>query len=87
MVKYRKPVITDDIGDFMKNHAGYLCQRFGGELISAETDKDHMHLLVSMPPDVAPSKLVTMLKTQISKEVRREYPDEVKKYLWGDAPF
>ena len=51
------------------------------------TDRDHMHLLVSMPPEVAPSRLVTTLKTQLSKEVRIEYSEHVRKYLWGDAPF
>ena len=31
VTKYRRPVITDDVGDFMVNHAGYLCGRFGGD--------------------------------------------------------
>ena len=87
VTKYRRPVITDEIGDFMKNHTAYLCGRSGGDLISAETDRDHIHLLVSMPPDVAPSRLVTTLKTQLSKEVRLEYTDHVRQYLWGDVPF
>lgn len=84
---YRRPVITDEIGDFMVNHAGYLCSRYGGEMLSGETDRDHMHLLVSMPPDVAPSRLIGTLKTQIAREVRKSYPEHVRKYLWGDAPF
>ena len=29
VTKYRKTVITNEIGDFMKNLAGYLCNRFG----------------------------------------------------------
>ena len=68
VTKYRRPVISDEIGYFMKNHAAYLCGRFGG-------------------PDVAPSRLVATLKTQLSKEVRAEYTEHVRKYLWGDAPF
>ena len=87
VTKYRRPVITDEIGDFMKNHAAYLCGRFGGELVSAGTDRDHIHLLVSMPPDVAPSRLVTTLKTQLSKEVRLAYTEHVRQYLRGEAPF
>ena len=27
VTKYRKKVITDEIGDFMKNYAAYLCGR------------------------------------------------------------
>lgn len=87
VTKYRRPVITNEIGDFMKNHAAYLCGRFNGEMFSAETDRDHIHMLVSMPPDVTPSRLVGTLKTQLSKEVRVNFQDHVKKYLWGDAPF
>ena len=87
VTKYRRPVITDRIGDYMKEHAAYLCGRFNGELLSAETDRDHMHLLVSMPPDVMPSRLIGTLKTQLSKEVRAAFKEDVQKYLWDDAPF
>ncbi|MCQ2509003.1 MAG: IS200/IS605 family transposase [Lachnospiraceae bacterium] len=85
VTKYRRPVISNEIGDFMKNHAAYLCGRFEGEMLSAETDRDHIHMLVSMPPEVAPSRLVTTLKTQLSKEVRNYYKDEIQTQLWGDA--
>ena len=85
VTKYRKKVITTEIGDFMKNHAAYLCENMNCTLISAETDEDHMHMLVSMPPDLAPVRLVNSLKTQLSKEVRATYPEHVKKYLWKDA--
>ena len=66
VTKYRKPVISNEIGDFMKERAAYLCERFRGELISAETDMDHIHLLVSLPPSAAPSVVVRTLKTQLS---------------------
>lgn len=85
VTKYRRPVISDEIGDFMKNHAEYLCGRFDVKVLSIETDRDHMHLLVSLPPEVAPSKLVTTLKTQLSKEVRSYYREEIEQQLWGDA--
>ena len=87
VTKYRKPVITDEIGDFMKNHAGYLCGRFDVDMISAETDRDYIHLLVSLPPDLAVSKLIATLKTQLSKEVRAKYGEEIQKQLKGDVSF
>ena len=83
VTKYRRPVITDETGDFMVNHAGYLCGRFGGGMLSGETDRDHMHLLVSMPPDVAPSRLIGTLKTQLAGEVRKTYPEHVRKKSLG----
>lgn len=87
VTKYRKPVISNEIGDFMKNHAAYMCGRFNGEMLSAETDRDHIHLLVSLPPEAAPSRFIGSLKTQLSKEVHTYYKEEVQKYLWGDTPF
>ena len=44
-----------------------------------------MHLLVSMPPDVAPVRLINMVKTQLSKEVRANYTEHVERYLWKDS--
>ena len=30
---------------------------------------------------------VTKYRRPVIREVRRTYPEHVKKYLWGDAPF
>lgn len=56
VTKYRKPVITDEIGDFMVEYAKRLCLGYGGELVSGETNRDHIHLLISLP---APADSVT----------------------------
>ena len=40
----------------------------------------------AQPPNDC-SRQVTTLKTQLSKEVRMEYAEHVREYLWGDAPF
>ena len=89
VTKYRKPVISDEIGNYLKDYAGHLAGLMGGELISAETDVDHIRLLISRPPDVAPGNAVRNLKTQMSKYVHLnpEYMEHVHKYLYGDAPL
>ena len=89
VTKWRKPVITDEIGDFMVATARRLCDGYGGELLAGETDRDHIHLLVSLSPSVILTDIVRSLKTQLSKEVhaRPEYDRTVKKYLYGDAPL
>lgn len=80
VTKWRKPVITDEIGDFMVSTAKRLCDGYGGELISGETDRDHIHLLVSLPPSKNITDIVRSLKTQLSKEVHAhpEYDRIVK---------
>lgn len=50
VTKYRRPVISDEIGDFMKNHAEYLCGRFEGKVLSIETDQDHIQSRLKFLP-------------------------------------
>lgn len=88
VVKYRRKAVSDEIGDFLKQHSAYLIYNMGGAMISAETDLDHIHILASLPPTLAPGNAVKVLKTQLSKEVHKQYGDEIKKYLWKEkSPF
>lgn len=87
VTKYRKPVISDAIGVFMKQLCCDICKEHGGELISAESDSDHLHLLISMPPQERPSDIIRVLKTQTSKKVHmdKELDKYVKQYLFVDT--
>lgn len=89
VTKWRKPVISDEIGDFMVKTASRLCTGYGGELISGETDRDHIHLLISLPPTCNVSLIARSLKTQLSKEVHQNpaYNGQIQKYLHGDVPL
>ena len=89
VTKWRKPAISNEVGDFMVSTARHLCQGYGGELISGETDQDHIHLLVSLPPNVCVNVIVRNLKTQLSKEVHShpEHGAYVKRFLYGNAPL
>ena len=77
------------ISAFLKDHISYLCSRFDAELLTAETDRDHIHLLISMPPKLAPAVLIRVLKTQTAKEIHLdpEMDAHVKKYIYGNAPL
>ena len=89
VTKYRKPVITDEIGDFIVSLSRRLCLGYGGELISGETDKDHVHLLISLPPTANVALVARSLKTQISKEIhlKPDYNAYVQKFLKEGTPF
>ncbi len=84
VTKYRKPVISNMIGDELKNYTDYLLCEAGCELISAETDRDHIHFLMSLPPDMAPTTIIRMLKTQLSKHVKQYHHDHFRKYYFTD---
>ena len=44
--------------------------------------KEHIHLLVSCPPNMAPSKLVQYLKGRSSRLLQEQFPELQKRY-WG----
>lgn len=52
-------------------------------IIELESDRDHIHILLSAPPRYSPSQIAKLVKTWIQKELFRKYPKQVKQYLWG----
>lgn len=89
VTKWRKPAISNEVGDFMVETARRLCIGYGGELVSGETDRDHIHLLISLSPNACVGTVIRSLKTQLSKEVHAhpEHGPYVKQFLFGDAPL
>ena len=46
-------------------------------------ETDHIHLLVHYPPKIALSRLVGSLKGVSARLLRKEFPDHIRRYLWG----
>ena len=86
VIKYRRKAISPEILDFMETHTRYLIEeRFNGKLIGFNGEEDHIHILFELPPSAAPSVIVCSLKTQLSKEVRKRYMEQMKDKLWKDS--
>ena len=83
VTKYRKNAITDRVRNLLVETAREVCSRHGAELLEADGEHDHLHLLVSYPPKVSLSALVMALKTNTSKRVRAQGWDEIRRALWG----
>ena len=59
-------------------------------LIEVNTDEDHIHLLVSIPPKMSVSKAVNLLKTNSARAMRQKFPIVEKLYdrhvgFWSDG--
>jgi len=52
------------------------------DILSGVVAKDHVHVLVSIPPQVSVSKLVQKLKGKTSYKLQREFASLRKQY-WG----
>ena len=86
VIKYRRKVLSEEILSFIQEHARYLIEeRYHGKLIELNGEEDHIHILFELPPSAAPSVIICNLKTQLSKEVRKRYMDEIRGKLWKDS--
>lgn len=61
-------------------------ENFGGQLIRTECDKDHIHVLLSLPPQISIAQFVNSWKTVTSRLLRKEFREQLKPY-YADCSF
>ena len=84
VVKYRKPCITEEMGAALIQCAAGIAEKKGGKLLEGKSDRDHIHLLVSLPPALNLADVIGSMKMAMSKTARNHFREDVEKYLWGD---
>ena len=82
LTKYRYKVLTGTIGKRLRELLLQGCTARGITIIEGSIGKDHVHMLVSCPTHLAPSKIVQYLKGRSSRLIQDEFP-ELKKRYWG----
>ena len=70
--KDREPVITTALHDDLLAYMGGIVREIGGALRAANARPDHVHLLCSLPPTIATSAALRLVKTNSSRWVQRE---------------
>lgn len=81
---YRRGPFTDEILRRCEEVMRDVCTDFGAELRVFNGERDHVHLLVHYPPQVAISRLVGSLKGVSARRLRQEFPGHIRTYLWGE---
>lgn len=84
VTKYRRGPITDRVRELLVQVTQEVCERHKVELLEADGEADHLHLLLSLPPAVSVSKIIGAIKTNTSRVVRQQGWPEVTTQLWGD---
>ena len=80
--KYRKPVLLKPVGDRVRDLIRQVCREDEVEILKGHVSKDHVHLLVSIPPQVTISRFVQRLKGKTSFKMLNEFP-HLRKTYWG----
>ena len=81
-VKYRKALLDEAVTAIIQETAAEIAERFPIEMEAIGTDKNHIHLLCSAHPKMAPGRIVQIFKSITAREIFRRKP-AVKRVLWG----
>ena len=82
ITKYRKPVLRGEIAKHLRELVRQTCATLDVEIVSGHVASDHVHLLVSVPPQVAVSQLVQRLKGRTSRLMLDAFI-ELSRQFWG----
>ena len=82
VTKYRYKMLRGDVGQRVKELVQQTCAVFEIQIIKGVVSKDHVHILVSAPPNMAPSEIMRRIKGRTSRKLFEEFP-KLKKRYWG----
>ena len=82
ITKYRKPVIFGDVAIRLRELIREICKSLDIEIIKGHVSKDHVHLFVSVPPQLSISKVMGRIKGKTSRKMLSEYR-RLGKEFWG----
>ncbi len=82
ITKYRKPVLLGLVAERCREILRQVCKENEVEILKGHVSKDHIHVLLSVPPQLSVSKLVQLLKGRSSRKLLMEDKNLSKQY-WG----
>ena len=81
--KYRRKILRDGFGEYLKKMILGIGQQYPEiEIVEINTDVDHIHMLVSIPPKLSVSEVVKVIKAKTGLLMRKKFPFLDKVY-WG----
>jgi len=80
--KYRKPVLAGQVGVRLRELVREVCRTNDIEILQGHVSRDHVHILVSAPPNMSASKIMQYIKGKSSRKLMMEFR-HLDKQFWG----
>ena len=85
--KYRRKIPKDGFGEYLKKLIVGIGRQIPEiEIMEVNTDKDHVHMLLSIPPKLSVSEVVKEIKAKTGLYMRRKF-SFLDKVYWGEVVF
>ena len=75
-------MLVGDLAIRVRELVRQTCERYEIQILRGVGSKEHVHILVSAPPDISPSTIMRWVKGRTSRKIFEEFP-HVKKRYWG----
>ena len=82
ITKYRKPVLTGEVASRMRELVREVCKARDVEILKGHISREHVHIFVSVPPQLSISELMKSIKGRTSRRLQEEF-DELRRRYWG----
>ena len=82
VTKYRKGILTGAVGTRVRDLVREICRTHDIEILEGAVSRDHVHVLLSCPPNLSPSKIMQYIKGKTSRKLMMEFKHIQTRY-WG----
>ena len=80
--KHRKEVLTGQVAIRLRELVREVCRTNDIEILQGHVSRDHVHILVSAPPNISASKIMQYVKGKSSRKLMMEFR-HLNKQFWG----
>ena len=82
VTKYRYYMLKGEIALRARELIRQICEARNIMILGGYVGKDHIHLHLSCPPELAPSKIIQYIKGRSSRLIQQEF-SYLRKWYWG----
>jgi len=86
-VKYRKPILVGKISDDIQQLVFECCSEKGVVIDAMESDKDHLHILVDIPPTISAFTVIHRIKQITTFKIYKKHRHFLKQHFWKENTF
>ena len=87
VTKYRKALLQNGIDSFVKRAISYLAEQNNRNIITTETDKDHIHILLEYDATERICDIISVIKQRTTHWLWMRYRDVLSKKYWKKHIF
>lgn len=77
----------ESISREIKKLSNEICLKKDVNIKYMETDSDHIHYMIEIPPNISISQLVNLIKSYTTYHIWNEYEYVLRKYYWKEKTF